>query len=70
MSFAVQHHYMNNSDEEKTRQILERALDNVGHHMQGAEIWTEFIDFELMLNHVGFVNLLCYMAIKTPLAGY
>ncbi len=42
-------------------------MDNVGQHMQGAEIWTEFIDFEMALNHMGFVNLLGYMAVKTPL---
>jgi len=46
---------------------LERAMDNVGQHMQGAEIWTEFIDFEMALNHMGFVNLIGYMAVKTPL---
>ena len=42
-------------------------MDNVGQHMQGAEIWTEFIDFEMALNHMSFVNLLGYMAVKTPL---
>lgn len=42
-------------------------MDNVGQHMHGAQIWTEFIDFEMALNHMGFVCLLGYMAIKTPL---
>jgi hypothetical protein len=42
-------------------------MDNVGQHMQGAEIWTEFIDFEMSLNHMSFVNLLGYLAVKTPL---
>ena len=47
--------------------VLERAADNVGQHMQGGEIWNQFIDFELALNHMGFVNLLGFIAIKTPL---
>jgi hypothetical protein len=42
-------------------------MDNVGQHMQGADIWTEFIDFEIAMNHMGFVNLLGYLSIKTPL---
>lgn len=63
----MQYHYIDASDEEKTKLILERALDNVGQHMQGAEIWTTFIDFEMSRNRMGFVNLLCYMGIKTPL---
>lgn len=46
---------------------MERAIDNVGQHMQATEIWTEFIDFELALNHMGFVNLLGFTAVKTPL---
>lgn len=67
VSFAMQYLYINNQDEEKTKQIMERAMDNVGQHMQATEIWTEFIDFELALNHMGFVNLLGYTAVKTPL---
>jgi hypothetical protein len=63
----MQYLYINNQDEEKTKQIMERAMDNVGQHMQATEIWTEFIDFELALNHMGFVNLLGYTAVKTPL---
>ena len=67
VNFAVQYHYLLNSDEEKAKLVLERAADNVGQHMQGGEIWNQFIDFELALNHMGFVNLLGFIAIKTPL---
>lgn len=49
---------------------MERAMDNVGQHMKAAEIWTQFIDFEIGLNNLGFVNLLCYLAIKTPLLDH
>jgi hypothetical protein len=35
--------------------------------MQGGEIWTQFIDFELALGQMGFVNLLGYLSVKTPL---
>jgi hypothetical protein len=58
---------MVNQDEEKCKQILERALDNVGQHMRGAEIWFKYIDFEMMNNNLGFVNLLCYLSVRTPL---
>ena len=35
--------------------------------MQGADIWTQFIDYEIALNHFGFANLLGYLSVKTPL---
>ena len=63
----MQHHYIQNQDEEKCKQILERAMDNVGQHMHGYEIWDQFMDFEMSLNHMGFINLLGYLAVKTPL---
>jgi hypothetical protein len=58
---------VNNQDEEKCKAILERAIDNVGQHMLSAEIWKRFFDFEEALNHLGFANLIGYLAIKTPL---
>lgn len=42
-------------------------MDNVGQHMHGGEIWIAFIDFEMSLNHLGFVGLIGYLALKTPL---
>jgi hypothetical protein len=68
--FAVEHHYLNAQDEEKCKQILERAIDNAGQHMKGSEIWTKYIDFEITQNHLGFVNLLCYLSVKTPLINH
>ncbi len=59
--------FIKNQDEEKTKQIFERALDNVGNHMKAADIWLKYVDFEMMLNHMGFMNLLLYQALKTPL---
>jgi hypothetical protein len=46
---------------------LERAIDNVGQHMQASEIWTQFFDYEISLNHLAFANLIGYLALKTPL---
>lgn len=45
-------------------------MDNVGQHMKAGDIWSTFIDFEIGENHLGFVNLLCYLSIKTPLLDY
>lgn len=67
VEFAVQNHYLVNNDEEKCKQILERSIDNIGLHMKSSEIWNQFIDYETSLNNMGFANLLCYLAIKTPL---
>ena len=30
-------------------------------------MWLKYVDLELMLNHMGFMNLLLFLAIKTPL---
>lgn len=35
--------------------------------MASAEIWIKYIDFETMRNNLSLVNLLCYMALETPL---
>jgi hypothetical protein len=35
--------------------------------MKGGEIWSKYIDFEVANNHLGFMNLLCYLSIRTPL---
>jgi len=56
-----------NNDEEKCKQILERSIDNIGLHMKSSDIWNQFIDYETSLNNMGFANLLCYLAVKTPL---
>mmetsp|Transcript_14215 Transcript_14215/g.13779 ORF Transcript_14215/g.13779 Transcript_14215/m.13779 type:complete len:125 (+) Transcript_14215:249-623(+) len=37
--------------------------------MKSTEIWLKYVDFEMMQNHMGFMNLLLYQAIKTPLLG-
>lgn len=35
--------------------------------MKGAEIWQKYIEFEIMLNNLGFANLLSFLSVKTPL---
>jgi hypothetical protein len=67
VDFSLNYHFLGAQDEDKYKQILERALDNVGQHMKGGEIWSKYIDFEVANNHLGFMNLLCYLSIKTPL---
>jgi len=37
--------------------------------MKGLDIWTKYMDFETTLNHMGFVNLLGYLSVRTPLIG-
>mmetsp|Transcript_12880 Transcript_12880/g.9326 ORF Transcript_12880/g.9326 Transcript_12880/m.9326 type:complete len:81 (+) Transcript_12880:348-590(+) len=37
--------------------------------MKSAEIWLKYVDLEMMQNHMGFMNLLLYLAVKTPLLG-
>ena len=39
------------------------------HNMQSGQIWLKYIDFELLRNNLIFVNVLYYMAAKTPLGG-
>ena len=52
----------------KLKQVFERALENVGFsHMASSEIWIKYIDFETTRNNLSLVNLLCYMALETPL---
>ncbi|CDW82944.1 pre-mrna-processing factor [Stylonychia lemnae] len=69
VDFAMEIHYFTNQEEDKCKQIFERAVDNVGQHMKGLEIWTKYMDFETTLNHMSFVNLLGYLSVKTPLIG-
>mmetsp|Transcript_26363 Transcript_26363/g.18697 ORF Transcript_26363/g.18697 Transcript_26363/m.18697 type:complete len:142 (-) Transcript_26363:118-543(-) len=66
IDFSLQNH-ISEEDTAITKQIFERAIDNVGRHMQAGAIWLKYIDFETSLLHMAFVNLLCYMAVKTPL---
>ena len=49
----MDNYYLKNQDEEKTKLIYERALDNVGNHMKGSEVWLKYVDFEMMRNHMG-----------------
>ena len=35
--------------------------------MSAGPIWQKYIEFELLNNHMGFMNLLCYLSIRTPL---
>jgi hypothetical protein len=53
--------------EEATGQIFERALKNVGQSMRSVNLWLMWIDFETMMFNMAKCNLLCYVALKTPL---
>lgn len=63
-----EHSVLEAEREKKVKLVFERALENVGHNsMASAEIWIKYIDFETMRNNLSLVNLLCYMALETPL---
>jgi len=52
----------------KMKAIFERAMESVGHtRVDSGSIWLKYIDFEIMRNNMALVNLLCYMAVSTPL---
>ena len=60
--------YTEAKKEMKLAQIFDKALDNVAlHDMDSAEIWLKYIDFEILRNNMAKVNLLCFMAMETPL---
>lgn len=48
MDFAYDNYYIHAREIDKTKLIFERALDNVGGHMKGAEIWVKYADFEMI----------------------
>ena len=57
-----------NDKDAKMKAILERAMESVGHtRADSGCIWLKYIDFETMRNNVAMINLLCYMAMQTPL---
>lgn len=48
--------------------VLDRALEAVGHYrLDSGCLWIEYINFEYKRNNKALVNLLCYMAMQTPL---
>jgi hypothetical protein len=62
------HDKLEESRENKLKQILDRALENVGFNsIQSVDIWLKYIDFETERNNLILVNLLCWMALEVPL---
>lgn len=60
--------WQQNDKDAKTKAILERAMESVGHtRVDSGCIWLKYIDFEIIRNNMALVNLLCYMAVSTPL---
>ena len=60
--------YTEAKKETKLAQIFDKALDNVGlYDLDSAQIWLKYIDFEILRNNMAKVNLLCFMALETPL---
>ena len=48
--------------------IFDRAIESVGHtRVDSGGIWLKYINFEIMRYNMALVNLLCYMAVSTPL---
>ena len=49
--------------------MFEKAIDTVGQtHFDAMPIWLKYIDFEKVRNNLSIVNILCYMALETPMA--
>ena len=56
--------------EAKARLVFERAIEHVGFTNLGSGgIWLKYIEFETVARNVSAVNLLCYMALETPLTN-
>lgn len=62
------HAALETAREIKARLIFERAIENVGFtNIHSTSIWRKYIEFETVARNVSAVNLLCYMALETPL---
>ena len=61
LKFSVAH------DDEQTNATFERAIQAVGQLTRATNIWLMWIDFETSFLNMAKCNLLCYLAIKTPL---
>lgn len=57
-------------NDEQTNSIFERAIQCVGLSMRSANIWLMWVDFEMSFLNMAKCNLLCYLAIKTPLLDH
>lgn len=54
-------------NEEGTKDLFERAISTVGRHFKSGNVWLLWIDFQTSLYHMSFVNLICFLAARTPL---
>ena len=63
-------HLEGTEGEAVTKGVFERAIQAVGKHMKADSIWLMYIDFETQFMHCGFINLLYFMAVQTPLVKH
>lgn len=63
LKFSMQY----SKSEDVTKALFDRAISCVGKHMKSVNIWLLWIDFLTYLPQMGLVNLICYMAVKTPM---
>ena len=57
-------------DEEAAGSVFERAIQACGQSTRSANIWLLWIDIETSFLNMAKCNLLCYLAIKTPLLDH
>jgi len=58
---------MEHSTETVTQSLFDRAILSVGRHTKSVNIWLLWIDFQTSFYNMAFVNLICYLAVQTPL---
>lgn len=56
--------------EETANSVFVRAIQAVGQSTRSANIWLMWIDFEMSFLNMAKCNLLCYLALKTPLLDH
>jgi len=61
LKFSVAH------DDELTNSVFERAIQAVGKQMLATNIWLMWIDYETSFLNMAKCNLLCFLALQTPL---
>jgi hypothetical protein len=59
--------YMVVHEGEQSNPVFERAIQAVGKSTRSGNIWLLWIDSEMSFLNMAKCNLICYLAVKTPL---
>lgn len=63
LNFTLENDYINRRDEEKTKEIFEKARAKVGTHPNSWKIWKKYAEFEIMRDNKNITNLIYYSAL-------